>query len=282
MKPLSLKTKIFLDSANPKDTQEAINILGFLDGQTTNPTLLANNKEAKRNALNFYRDSVRKISEMISGSVSIEINADKNTNYREMFKQARAMDAWLPEGRKRHIKFPITHEGLKAARLALNDGICVNMTLCFSQEQAAAVYTATRGAHKGQVFISPFVGRLDDVGYNGMDLVKNIIEMYKNGDGHVEVLSASVRDFHHLLYALDLGSDIITAPLKVLKGWVDSGMIVPENDYVYPRNFQTDLKQISFKEFDLSGLWRDFDINHTLTDLGLQKFSDDWNKLVGE
>lgn len=275
-RPLSLKTRIFLDSADPKETEEAISILGFLDGQTTNPTLLLKHEEARDNALNFYRDSVRKISNMVTGSVSIEINADKDINYEKMFKQARAMDAWLSEGRARHIKFPITHEGLKAARLALNDGICVNMTLGFSQEQAAAVYAATRGACKGQVFISLFVGRLDDAGYNGMDLVKNVIHMYENGDGHVEVLTASIRNLDHLFYAIAFGSDVLTAPLVVLKDWAKTGMYMRDYDE-FQRGF---LKPIEYKNISLSGCWRDFDIYHPLTSIGLQKFADDWNKLM--
>lgn len=280
MRPLSLKTKIFLDSASPKETKDAIRILGFLDGQTTNPSLLSKNEKAKGNALNFYRDSVRKISEMISGSVSIEINANQNTGSKEMFKQARGMNAWLTSGRKRHIKFPITHEGIKAARLALKDGICVNMTLCFSQEQAAAVYAATRGAQKGQVFISPFIGRLDDMGQNGMDLVKNIIFMYKNGDGHVEVLAASIRSLSHLLYAIYCCSDIVTAPLSVLKQWAQMGKPILDESHFYPGPSMADLEPIEYKNLDLAGRWRDFDIHHSLTDSGLQNFSDDWNKLM--
>lgn len=276
-RPLSLKTRIFLDSASPEETKEAIAILGFLDGQTTNPTLLLKNKNAKGDPLNFYRDSVEKISTLVSGSVSIEINANKNTGYEEMIKQAWAMNAWLPKGIKRHIKFPITHEGIKAARLALNDGMCVNMTLCFSQEQAAAVYTATRGAEKGQVFISPFVGRLDDAGYNGMDLIKNIIKMYKKyGDGHVEVLTASIRTFDHFLYAISYCSDILTAPLFILEDWARTGLYT--RDYEEFQN--SNLKPIEYKDISLLGCWRDFDISHPLTDAGLQKFSDDWNKLV--
>jgi transaldolase len=193
-----------------------------------------------------------------------------------MFKWARAVDARLPEGRNRHIKFPITHEGIKAARLALNDGISVNMTFCFSQEQAAVVYAATRGAQKGQVFISPFVGELDDMGYNGTDLIKNIVEMYKYGDGHVEVLTASIRNLDQLLYAISFGSDILTAPLSVLKEWAKTGMFMRDYDE-YRRD---DLKPIEYKDTSLSGYWRDFDIRHPLTSIGLQKLSEGWNKLV--
>ncbi len=107
------------------------------------------------------------------------------------------------------------------------------MTLCFSQAQAAAVYAATRGAKKGEVFVSPFIGRLDDRGENGMDLIANILKMYGKGDGHVEVLTASVRTLDHLLCAIKLGSDIITAPLAVLKEWKEKGLPMPKDDYPY-------------------------------------------------
>src|SRR5208337_2698352 len=125
--------------------------------------------------------------------------ADSATKAEAMLEQGREMFGWIPNG---HIKFPTSAEGLKAASLALKEGLRVNMTLCFSQAQAAAVYAATRGARKGDVFVSPFIGRLDDRGENGMDLIAHIIRMYGKGDGHVEVLTASVRKIDHLLYAL--------------------------------------------------------------------------------
>ncbi len=98
------------------------------------------------------------------------------------------MFSWIPNA---HVKFPTSREGLEAAGRAVKEGLRVNMTLCFTQEQAAAVYSATAGAKKGDVFISPFIGRLDDRGENGMDLIENIQKMYGTGDGHVEVLTAS-------------------------------------------------------------------------------------------
>ncbi|MBI4054455.1 MAG: transaldolase [Candidatus Doudnabacteria bacterium] len=202
MKPANLKTKVFLDSGDPEETKEAIKLLGFLDGQTTNPTLIAKNPDAaarlargekfsEREILDFYRQTVQEISGLIpEGSVSIEVYADELTTADAMLKQAREFYAWIPPrpfslspkggegGGGAHIKFPTSEEGLKAAEQAVKEGMRVNMTLCFSQEQAAAVHAATRGAKKGQVFVSPFIGRLDDRGENGMDLVKNIIRMY--------------------------------------------------------------------------------------------------------
>jgi transaldolase len=259
-----MKTRIFLDSADHQETEEVIKLLGFLDGQTTNPTLIAKNKNARKgDILAFYKEEVIKISQILpQGSVSVEVYSDKNTKAGEMLKQGKEMFSWIPNA---HIKYPTTQEGLKAAEESIKLGMRVNMTLCFSQGQAAAVYSATMGAKKGDVFVSPFIGRLDDKGENGMDLIKNIIEMYKLGDGHVEVLTASVRNLNHLLSAIQLGSDIITAPLKVLKEWKDS---------------MVSLKPIEYKEIDLNKPWEQYDIHHDLTDTGIAKFSEDWNNLI--
>ncbi|MBI5606430.1 MAG: transaldolase, partial [Deltaproteobacteria bacterium] len=233
MRPENLKTRIFLDGGNPEETREIIASLGFLDGQTTNPTLISKNPEARQRLekgsrfsaveiFGFYRKVVREISALIpQGSVSVEVYADPSTTAGEMLKQGREMFSWISNA---HIKFPTSHEGLKAAEQAVGLGLRVNLTLCFSQEQAAAVYAATRVAKKGAVFVSPFIGRLDDRGENGMDLITNIIRMYHQGDGHVEVLTASVRTIDHLLYALELGSDIITAPFEILKQWAEKGL----------------------------------------------------------
>ncbi len=258
MRPKGLKTRIFLDGGNPEETKEIIGILGFLDGQTTNPTLISKNPEAKKRLvegrkfreseiLSFYRDVVQTISSMIpEGSVSVEVYADPSSVAEDMLPQGREMFSWIPNA---HIKFPTSHEGLKAAGRAVQEGLRVNLTLCFSQEQAAAVYAATKGAKKGDVFVSPFIGRLDDRGENGMDLIANIIRMYKKGDGHVEVLTASVRTFDHILYALKLGSDIITAPFAILKEWGGKGLPLPAENYLYKAQA---LKPIPYKVMDLS------------------------------
>ncbi len=191
-----------------------------------------------------------------------------------MLGQGKEMFSWIPNA---HVKFPTTREGLKAAEQAVQAGIRVNMTLNFSQEQAAAVYAATRGARKGQVFISPFAGRLDDRGENGMDLVANILRMYRQGDGHVEVLTASVRSLDHLLQALGLGSEIITAPFDILKQWGEKGMPLPGADYSYDTK---GLKPIAYREISLGKAWQDYDLRHDLTDKGMEKFSADWNALI--
>lgn len=286
MRPDKLKTKIFLDGGNPEETREVINLLGFLDGQTTNPTLISKNPDAvarlareekfsRNEILAFYRQVVEKISSLIpEGSISVEVYADHSTTAREMFLQGKEMFSWIPNA---HIKYPITEEGIEAAVNSIRENRRVNMTLCFSQEQAAAVYAATKGAQRGQVFISPFVGRLDDRGENGLDLTKNILKMYKNGDGHVEVLTASVRTINHLLCALRLGSDIITAPYKILKEWGERGLPMPGNDFVYDAE---GLKEIPYREINLTQNLRVFFLANELTDKGIARFSEDWNKLI--
>jgi transaldolase len=286
MKPENLKTRIFLDGGNPIETKKIIELLGFLDGQTTNPTLISKNplarqriergeKFSRKEILEFYHQVVEEISTLIPhGSISVEVYADAFTTYEDMFKQGKDMFSWIPNA---HIKFPITHEGLKAAGNAIKEGLRVNMTLCFTQEQAAAVYAATEGAKRGDVFVSPFVGRLDDRGENGMDLISNIIKMYDKGDGHVEVLTASVRNIDHFLYALKLESDIITTPFKILKEWSEKGLFILINDYTYDTK---NLKAIPFKDIDLTKKWQDYNIYHELTDKGLECFSSDWNALI--
>jgi len=286
MRPNGLRTRVFLDGGDPGETRALLAQLGFLDGQTTNPTLISKNPAAQKRLaqgakfttaeiLGFYRDVVTEISGLLpKGSVSIEVYADSATGADAMLLQGREMFSWIPNG---HIKFPSTREGLKAAQAAVSENLHVNMTLCFSQEQAAAVYRATRGAQKGQVFVSPFIGRLDDRGENGMDLIANILRMYASGDGHVEVLTASVRSLDHFLYALALGSDIITAPAGVLEAWGKKGMPVPGSGFSYPAK---GLKPIPFRPIDLGGNWQDLDVRHDLTEKGMEKFSTDWNNLV--
>lgn len=286
MKPSNLQTKIFLDSGDPNETREIIKLLGFLDGQTTNPTLISKNPKAKEKLdkgekftkeeiLSFYKEIVTEVSALIpNGSVSVEVYADKNTTTEQMLEQGREMFFWIPNA---HIKFPTTHEGLRAAEQAAKEGMAVNMTLCFSQEQAAAVYAATLGAKRGDVFVSPFIGRLDDREENGMDLIENIIGMYNSSDHHVEVLTASVRNLDHFLYAIKLGSDIITAPFKILKEWAEKRMPMPDSSFKYDAS---DLKPIPYQKINLNKPWQEYNINHELTNIGIDKFSSDWNSLL--
>ncbi|MDA8082254.1 MAG: hypothetical protein M0024_01185 [Nitrospiraceae bacterium] len=286
MRPEHLKTKIFLDGGDPHETTEAIRLLGFLDGQTTNPTLIARNPNAKKRLeeghkfsteeiLNFYHFVIRELFALLpQGSISVEVYADASTTAEEMLSQGRQMFSWIPNA---HIKFPTSTEGLKAAEQAVKEGLRVNMTLCFTQEQAAAVYAATRGAKRGAVYVSPFIGRLDDRGENGMDLIGNILCMYRKGNAHVEVLTASVRTFDHFLYALKLESDIVTAPFSILKEWAGKGMPMPVSGYRYNAGA---LKAIPYRNIDLGRNWQDYGISHELTDRGMERFSQDWNALI--
>ena len=286
MRPQGLKAKIFLDSFNPEETKEIISLLGFLDGQTTNPIqvpeypyvkerFLKGDKFTKEEIFDFYKKIIIEISELIpKGSVSAEVYADENTTSDEIYYQAKEMFKWIPNA---HIKYPIIPAGLEAAERGLKEGIKANLTLCFNQEQAAAVYSATKDAKKGDVFLSPFFGRLEDIGVNGITLIKNIIEMYKKGDGHVEVLSASIRNVNQLMAAIALGSDIITAKFSVLKEWAELGMPIPGEDFVYNSG---SLKDITFEEIDLKKPWSKYDISDDMTTKGLRQFVTNWNSLI--
>ena len=206
---LRAKAKILVDGGDPEETARVKRLVGYVDGQTTNPTLIAKNPEVRtlvssghkltsREELEEYKKIVQTISPLVGDAgVSIEVYADFDTTGEEMLAEGREMFSWIPNA---YVKYPCTHEGLRAAQISVREGMRVNMTLCFSQQQAAAVYAATKES-RAPVYVSPFVGRLDDRGENGMDLVKNIKRMYEAGDGHVHVLAASVRHLQHLLGA---------------------------------------------------------------------------------
>lgn len=280
----NLNSKIFLDSGDPAETKSMIDLLGFLDGQTTNPSLVAKNPEVIADAndgiklssteLNLkYKKIIQEISALIpQGSVSIEVYADMQTSTEQMLEQAREMFTWIPNA---HIKFPTIPNGLKAAHQAIQEGMRVNMTLVFSQQQAAGVYAATSGAGIGDVFVSPFIGRLDDKGENGMDLIKNIQQMYQDSDKHVQLLAASIRSMEHFYACLQLGVDIITTPYKILEEWHHQGMQLAE-DFKY----KVDLSVIDFQQVELNQDWQNYNLQHQLTDQGIEKFVADWKKLL--
>ena len=291
MKPSWLRTKIFLDSGDPKETRKILDLMGFLDGQTTNPTLVAKNPDVqerlkrgegftRENLLSFYKKIVQEISALIpEGSVSIETYADHKTTSAEILEQAKEMFDWIPNA---HVKMPTNKAGLEAAYQAVKLGIRVNMTLCFSQEQAGAVYMATQNAGRGDVFVSPFIGRLDDIGLMGVDLIENIMRMFHDPihpcDEHVQILSASIRHLYHLLHVIRIDTDIATCPFKVLEEWAKEGFSRPESDFCYnnPR-----LKEILYQPHtNFARTWHDFDIAHPLTDKGVELFSRDWNSLI--
>jgi transaldolase len=235
------KTKVLVDGGDPQETVRVKGLIGFVDGQTTNPTLIARNPEVRqlissghkfstKEELDEYKKIVQVISPLVGDAgVSIEVFADFDTTGEQMLAQGRDMFSWIPNA---YVKYPCTHEGLRAAQMSVREGIRVNMTLCFSQEQAAAVYAATKGS-KEPVYVSPFLGRLDDQGEDGVDLVRNIKKMYEAGDGHKHVLAASVRNLNHLLGAFALQAELATAPSKVWEEWSAASFPLPEKDFGY-------------------------------------------------
>jgi transaldolase len=284
------KTQILVDGGDPKETLRIKNLIGFVDGQTTNPSLIAKNPEIQRliasgHSLSSdeekteYRKIVQSISPLVGDAgVSIEVFADLNTTAEEMLAQGQEMFSWIPNA---YIKYPCTHEGLRAAQMSVQTSIRVNMTLCFSQEQAAAVYVATRGS-KSPVYVSPFVGRLDDRGEDGMDLVRNIKKMYARSDGHVHVLAASIRTVNHLLCSFALSAELATVPTTVLDEWAAAGFPMPDQDFRYKgvNASRKLLKAIPYNELDLNLPWQSFDIAHELTTKGIQKFVADYQSTL--
>ena len=284
------KAKILVDGGDPEETVRVKHIVGYVDGQTTNPSLIAKNPEVRtlvssgqkfssRQELDEYKKIVQTISPLVGDAgVSIEVFADFDTTAEEMLAQGREMFSWIPNA---YVKYPCTHEGLRAAQMSVRDDMRVNMTLCFSQEQAAAVYAATKGS-KAPVYVSPFVGRLDDRGENGMDLVRNIKQMYKTGDGHVHVLAASIRHLKHLLGSFALETELVTAPGKVWEEWAASSFPLPGSDFVYQATDKTDrpLRSIAFKSVELNQAWESFDIRHDLTTKGIQQFVADYKSTL--
>src|SRR3989344_826968 len=281
---MQFPSKLFVDGGEPEETKAADAMLKKaryhgLDGQTTNPSLIAKRAESREQkgkvteeeAVKFYRQTVEEMSRVIpNGQISIQVIGDPaKLTVDEMLSQARERNTWIPNG---VIKFPCTKTGLKAAEIFCQEGR-VNITLAFSQEQAAAVYAATK-AHNYDVFVSPFVGRLDDRGENGMDVTANMLEMYRElGDGHTQVLTASVRNIKHILYALWLKSDVITIPFKVFKEWADGGFALPPKDFIYDVPGLTD---IPYHELTLDNEWTEYDLSHALTATGLARFWEDW------
>jgi transaldolase len=210
--------KLFVDTGSIKDI-EAVAALGILDGVTTNPSLLA--KEP-----GDFRENLKKICGIVKGPVSGEVTA---TDYAGMMREGHDI-AHIDEHMV--VKVPLTRDGIRACKALSSEGIRVNVTLCFSPAQALLA------AKAGATFISPFVGRLDDVATNGMDLIREIVDIYRNYDFKTEVLVASCRHPIHVVEAARIGADIATCPPAVI-------------DQLF---------------------------NHPLTNIGLEKFLKDWEK----
>lgn len=211
--------KFFIDTANIKEIKEAA-AMGLLDGVTTNPSLVA--KEGKN-----FKELLNEIVQIVDGPISAEV---VSTDYEGMMKEARELA-------KIHknivVKIPLILEGIKAVKSLSSENIKTNVTLCFSASQAILA------AKAGATYVSPFVGRLDDISHSGMQLIKQIVTIYKNYNFETQILVASIRHPLHLVEAAEIGAHVATIPFDVIK-----------------------------KLF-----------NHPLTSSGLEKFLADWNKL---
>ncbi len=188
--------KIFIDTADISEIKEAMS-LGVLDGVTTNPSLVS--KTGKP-----FEACIKEILEVVPGDVSVEVVA---TEHEGMVAEGRKFAAW---GDNVVVKVPIIQEGLKAIKTLSQEGIKVNVTLCFSPLQALLA------AKAGASYISPFVGRLDDIGSDGMELVQQVVDIYGNYGYDTEVLVASVRNPMHVVTAALMGADVCTIPFKVI------------------------------------------------------------------
>ena len=189
--------KFFIDTGDVGEIREAL-AMGLVDGVTTNPSLIA--KSGRK-----YREVVAEICEIVDGPISAEV---LTTSYDEMMAEARD---WHKVHEKIVVKLPLTPAGLKGVRTCAKEGIRTNVTLCFSASQALLA------AKAGAAFISPFIGRLDDVGETGMDLIRKIVVIYENYAFDTEVLVASVRSPAHVVDAALIGADICTIPFSVMQ-----------------------------------------------------------------
>ena len=212
--------KFFLDTAEIDEIRQGVD-LGILDGVTTNPSLVA--KAGKP-----FKETLIEIANLVKGPTSIEVTA---LDYKGMLDQAHDYAKWSQYG---VIKLPTTKDGVKACKALTSEGIKVNMTLCFSATQALLV------AKAGATYVSPFLGRIDDISWDGMQLIKDIRLIYDNYDYKTNILAASLRHPLHVLECAKAGADVGTMPFKVLES-------------LY---------------------------NHPLTDKGLTQFLKDWEKAV--
>ncbi len=211
--------KIFLDTANLKQIEEAVS-WGVVDGVTTNPTLVS--KENMK-----FEDLIKKICKVVPGPVSVE---SVSTKAKDIIQEARGL-AKLAENIA--VKIPIGLEGLKATKVLASEGIQVNTTLIFSSNQALLA------AKAGTAFVSPFIGRLDDISQEGMVLIDEIVAIFNNYGFETEIIVASIRHPLHVVEAALTGADIATIPFPVLEKMM----------------------------------------KHPLTDIGIEKFLSDWNKV---
>lgn len=217
--------KFFIDTANLAQIKEA-NDLGVLDGVTTNPSLMAKeNIKGDANIKKHYVD----ICNIVKGDVSAEVIA---LDYEGMIREGKELAALHPQI---VVKVPITKDGIKAIKYFSDHGIRTNCTLVFSVGQALLA------AKAGATYVSPFIGRLDDVSTDGVELIRQIVDVYNYYEFETKVLAASIRHTMHIIQCLEAGADVATCPLSAIVGLV----------------------------------------NHPLTDIGLQKFMEDYKKVNG-
>jgi transaldolase len=188
---------IFLDTANVDQISQAAK-LGIVSGVTTNPTLMSREKAAD------YQATIKEICSIIPGPISAEVLVE---GVQEMVEQARDISTWAPNV---VIKIPATFAGLEATSVLAKDNIKVNLTLCFSLNQALL------GALAGAAYVSPFVGRLDDIGHDGMQVVKDIVYVFQHYQLPTQVIAASIRHPQHCVAAAKAGAHIATVPYDVL------------------------------------------------------------------
>jgi transaldolase len=192
--------KFFVDTAEVSEIKELADA-GLLDGVTTNPSLIG--KSGRK-----FKDVIKEICDIVPGPVSAEVTA---LEAKDMIREGNEL---RKIAKNVTVKVPLTLDGLKACKALSSDGSMVNVTLCFSANQALLA------AKAGATFISPFVGRLDDIHIDGMELIADIRQIYDNYNFKTEVLVASVRTANHIKQAALLGADVVTAPAAVLKGLV--------------------------------------------------------------
>ncbi len=196
--------RIFADTAILEEIREALSY-GIISGVTTNPSLMAKNSGAS------FKETILSIADLVPGPISAEVTAHK---WEDMVDQAREIVAWSdnPEFRKRiTIKVPMTPDGTRAISELSSEGIDTNCTLIFSVTQA------TLACEAGATYISPFVGRLDDIGHNGIGVLESILEMVQANGYDTQVIAASIRHVGHVSASAMMGCDIATVPLKVIR-----------------------------------------------------------------
>ena len=210
--------KFFIDTANVEDIKKA-NDLGVICGVTTNPSLIA--KEGRD-----FKEVIQEIASIVDGPISGEVKAT-TTDAEGMIAEGREIAAIHPN---MVVKIPMTAEGLKGTKVLSGEGIKVNVTLIFSANQALLA------ARAGAAYVSPFLGRLDDISQPGIDLIQTIVDIFSNYDIQTEIICASVRNPIHITDCALAGADIATVPYKVIEQMIhhpltDAGIVKFQNDY---------------------------------------------------